>query len=886
MVRMLTGLVALGVALSATADETQLKEARARWLAGNYDEARAMYEELAKAEKPPAAAIIGISRCLECVGDYDKAFDVVMTALKRAKNNPDLLAQRASLLYLRGQYAEAEDAANQALAAKPDHFAARWVRGQSYRERGMLEKADADFRWFVRTYSDRSEMDKDITDPEELAFVGQAGIEYARTHNLGDQFHFILNEVYGDAIKADTTYWIVEQLAGELLLEKHNRAEAVESFDKALKLNPRAAEALAGKAMAGLQRFEVKDAEQFLDQALKINPKLLLALRTKADLAVMSGDLGAASKALEQARAVNPRDERTLARVAAVEVLMRRPASVEKIAKEILAINPKPAIFYHELASVLDARRKYSLAETYYQKAIALQPALPWPRNGLGLLYMHTDREDEAKKVLEEAFENDRFNVRVSNSIKVLNHLNDYKTIATANFRVKYNAKTDSILARYMAEVLESLHVEYKSQFGYAPPKPILVEIFSTHEMFSGRVTSLPDLHTIGACTGKMFAMASPKAKGVPRPFNWARVLRHELVHVFNLEQTNMECPHWLTEGLAVRAEKINLPARWNQVLAKSLSDDKLLNLDTITLGFIRPRDQDEWHLAYFQSYLYVTFLTKTYGEKSVGGMLAAYAEELNDDAALRKVCKVDKAAFEKAYREFIQDYAKNLPRGKEKAPGGKPLTLAQLQEAYEMDPDDADTAAKYAERLIVKDPAKARKLVDKILAAKANHTLAAVVKARLLAKAGDTEAAIKVLDAAQGSGATPELLLALGRLLAEADQPEKAAETLEQGRKLEPYESTWLEELAKVYKKTNDKAKRISVLKDLVKFDYDDFPSRKLLAQLLIEQGDFPGAEAAAREAMEIDLLDEEIQEVFFTALTKQNKNEEATRLKKILQD
>src|SRR5260370_35600632 len=106
-----------------------------------------------------------------------------------------------------------------------------------------------------------------------------------------------------------------------------------------------------------------------------------------------------------------------------------------------------------------------------------------------------------------------------------------------------------------MAEYLEQLYANYAKQFNYSPKGPILVEVFNNHEMFSGRVTALPDLHTIGACTGTMFAMVSPHGKRIRKPFNWGRVLRHGMGHIFNMEQTNFLRPHLHTEGLPVTNE-------------------------------------------------------------------------------------------------------------------------------------------------------------------------------------------------------------------------------------------------------------------------------------------------------------------------------------------
>ena len=81
-----------------------------------------------------------------------------------------------------------------------------------------------------------------------------------------------------------------------------NRGEALDAFDKALTINPNAAEALVGKGLAALQKFEVQAAQQFADHALRINAKLPEALRLRADAHVVAGDLKAARKDLDQAR--------------------------------------------------------------------------------------------------------------------------------------------------------------------------------------------------------------------------------------------------------------------------------------------------------------------------------------------------------------------------------------------------------------------------------------------------------------------------------------------------------------------------------------------------------------------------------------------------------
>ena len=56
------------------------------------------------------------------------------------------------------------------------------------------------------------------------------------------------------------------------------KPDAQQAFDNALKINPKAAEALVGKGQIALQQYEMKDADKFADEAIKANPRLPSAL--------------------------------------------------------------------------------------------------------------------------------------------------------------------------------------------------------------------------------------------------------------------------------------------------------------------------------------------------------------------------------------------------------------------------------------------------------------------------------------------------------------------------------------------------------------------------------------------------------------------------------
>jgi tetratricopeptide (TPR) repeat protein len=405
--------------------------------------------------------------------------------------------------------------------------------------------------------------------------------------------------------------------------------------------------------------------------------------------------------------------------------------------------------------------------------------------------------------------------------------------------------------------------------------------------MFSGRTVALPDLHTIGACTGKVVTMVSPNEKtsdGEParKPFNWARVLRHEVVHIFNLAQTNYLVPHWFTEGLAVSNEGFPRPAPWNKLLLERVPARKLLDLDTIDLGFIRPRDPMEWQQAYCQAHLYIQYIEKAYGPEAVGKLLAAFARGLDSAAAIKEGCKVEKAAFEKGYLAHLDGVVKTLG-GKRTAE--KRRTLQELRADYKKNPNDAETAGELALRLLPTRAAEARKFAEAATDIKKDQPKALYVLAMLAKKAADTKQEKTLLERAlDRKSPDPRVLKALGTLYYDASDFAKAAELFELGRKNAPHDREWLMELARVYAQMNDKGKQISVLKDLVPTDADDFDRRLRLAKLLQDGGKPAEAEKYARQALEIDVTSKEARQTLYKALRAQKKGGELKRVQDLL--
>ncbi len=149
--------------------------------------------------------------------------------------------------------------------------------------------------------------------------------------------------------------------------------------------------------------------------------------------------------------------------------------------------------------------------------------------------------------------------------------------------------------------------------------------------------------------------MVSPGEMQTHGNFGWARTLTHEMTHVFNLQQTGYNIPHWFTEGLAVYNEKILRPYRWTLLLRRRAAANTLMDLETVNAGFARAMDGDECQLAYCQSELYVEYMLARGGGDAPKKMVAAYAEDPATEAAIRKVFGISVAEFERGYKAFLR---------------------------------------------------------------------------------------------------------------------------------------------------------------------------------------------------------------------------------------
>jgi Tfp pilus assembly protein PilF len=866
--------------------EANLKEARRLLQNGRYAEAEEGLSALqgrAKTEpgrlSPPQKVAVALAQaeCQASQGEYAKAIERVKAAAAEGLPNADLPARLAELHLTRGDWEAAEAAMRQAEKIDPDHLQARFVEARLLELRGETDKAGLAWKWFVERYNDRRP--EIARSAEALLLVGQAAERYyrasARGGELSDALNEVINEIYEAALRADPNCWPAPWLEGRLFLSGYNERAAARELARAQQINPLSPAVLVTLGQADLQAYRLASGRAKAERALAINPHYAPAYVLLADLNISDERFVEAHDAARKAVAENPRDEEALGRLAASCRLLVDPVGAAAAELAALGHNPRPATFYAALGERLADRRKYHSAERAFLLAAAADPARAEAPIGLGMLYMQVGRETEAKALFDAAFDADPFNVRADNMIKVLRHMAAYTPIETRHYSVLVDPAQDQLLGRYMARYLESIYATLTSRFGYIPPGRTRIEILKDHQWFSGRTIGLPFVPTVGACTGRVVALASPRATRVP--FNWARVLTHEVTHVITLQQTEFNIPHWYTEALAVESEGYPRPQDWNRMLLERVPGRKLLNLDTINLGFIRPKEPEDRQMAYCQAQLYARYMLKRFGEEALIQMLMAYRRGLTTDRAIAACFHVEKDDFEKGYLSYLDEVVKTI---RTRVGEEKPVKFSELERQLKAKPDDPDLNARMAyEHFARRNYSDARPFAEKALELRPHHPLASYVKARLLESIGDsTEAILAVLEPAMDPKRPDERVVdLLAALKMKAGQLDEAERLYELARKDDPFHTRWIAGLARVHLRQKETAKFLGDLAMIAANDADDLAVRKALAERHLARGDAAAAERWANECLHIDVYDPAVHVLLADALSAGRKFAEA---------
>lgn len=451
----------------------------------------------------------------------------------------------------------------------------------------------------------------------------------------------------------DRLCWPARLTEAELLLEKYNSRDAIAALHETLRFNPRCAQAFYDLGRIALSRFGFDSAGDAMDALRSLNPQHPLADLLHAESRLVQNDAEEALYVLRRLTDRLPRLRPAHALAAAATALLYDEKATQAALDRYDDLSPGSAEAYCTAGRFLSMFRQYDQAAAMLEEAVHRQPAWPAPRLELALMEMQTGRDDRAVTLLTELMKLDPFNKRAANCVLLLEELAGYGELETEHFIVRYKPGIDEVLAKMMPQPLERIHEAVVSRFGWTPRGRTIIELMPDHERFAVRITGMPHVHTIAACTGPIIALEAPREgrKSLHHgTFDWVRVIRHEYTHTVTLQQTNYRIPHWLTEAAAVSMELAPRDYGECVMLADSWRGGTLFDLEQIKWAFVRPRKRGDRGKAYAQGHWMLQFMEERFGRDAVVDLLERYFHGEREELAIA-------GALQVSHRRFLAEF-------------------------------------------------------------------------------------------------------------------------------------------------------------------------------------------------------------------------------------
>ncbi|OFW20470.1 MAG: hypothetical protein A3H27_06680, partial [Acidobacteria bacterium RIFCSPLOWO2_02_FULL_59_13] len=663
--------------------QAALEEEKAMFVRGEYQDVIKRLEViLAKSPEDREAARVLLDARLE-VGDYSQVLQQGEELFRRHRE-PFFAEKAAEAAIHQGQYDRAVSLLEGLSTVRAD-----WLRGLLAQQKGQKETAQAAWERIVARWSKGSSLT-----PQERSIVAAALAELGRFEQA--------NQLYREAVEADPKDPSLKVRWGRLLLQKHNPGDAEGLFREALELNTSHIGALLGMAELAAGRWE-SQAPGTLKRALQINPNLTEARVMLARVELEYENYTAAAAQLDRALRVNPLLLGAWSLRAVSEYLQGNPAAAEQEwIPRILRENPSYGKVFADLGDFSVLKRQYGKAVEYYRRAVETNPDLSPTRSSLGINLFRLGKEEEARNVLEKAYQQDPYNMWTVNTLRLMDSFSRYDSLETARFRVKLHQKESAVLRPYVEELLEKSLQEMSQRYHYVPEQKVVFEMYPDHEDFAVRTLGLPGLGALGASFGPVVAMDSPSARARGE-FHWGSTLWHELAHVITLGITENRVPRWFTEGLSVYEENHARPG-WGDpmsaMIVQALQRFRILPLAELNSAFIRPRHPAMVPFAYFESGLICEFIAEKYGFSKILSLLNSYQKGENDAAAFREVLGLSLEEFDKQFLNYAREQTFGFAKAVDFEWARQDRTLEEIRQEVEKHPDNFFAQLHLAEAL------------------------------------------------------------------------------------------------------------------------------------------------------------------------------------------
>lgn len=490
--------------------------------------------------------------------------------------------------------------------------------------------------------------------PAQLRAVVDDLFMLAEAAWLNNEFQ-LANDAFGEIEKLAPKHVEAMLRWAELYAAKYASDLALQTVEELYAHAPKHPDVLAALAELVMDaRYDIPTVSKWLNQALAIHPTHARALRVRAEIEIDRNQWAAAEATLATVLRVNPKDTTALALLATAAWLQDQPQRYEQLRKQALDIDPTFAQFYRIIARSAVREHRYTQVIEFEKAAVALNPKAYDAMGGVGLGYLRLGLEKAGLEWLEKAWAGDRYNARNFNTRNLFTTTipNDYVTVVSTSFRLRYHKDDAVIFQRYITPMLEQAFAEMSKRYGFTPKTPVTIELYQDRADYAIRTTGLPDLSALGVCFGNVITAISPTNGGL----NWGMVLWHELAHVFALQLSNNRVPRWFTEGLS-EFETLRKRPEWRREndadVYGALLHNTLPSIAELSAEFMQP-DVGAVVVAYHLSSLAIEFLIEKYGFDKIVQALKLYGAGKQNREVLMAISGTSIIKLDEQFRGYL----------------------------------------------------------------------------------------------------------------------------------------------------------------------------------------------------------------------------------------
>jgi tetratricopeptide (TPR) repeat protein len=462
------------------------------------------------------------------------------------------------------------------------------------------------------------------------------------------------NEAFRTALKIHAKDPAPRVRWGRMYLDHWQASEARDLFKEAIALQKDYAPALLGLALVAGEQFE-SEAIKNAEAALKADPKLYEAHEVIARVRLEDGSPDKAAAAAQEALKIEPEALDAMALLGTIDLLDDKKET-PWMAKA-LAINKSYGKAYAIAGHFFIITRRYEEGIANYRKALEIDPSLNDARSDLGVNLMRLGEDVEARKHLEQAYNNGYQNPETVNSLRLLDSMKDYVTFKTPKTVLVLHKKEAELLRPYFQAEFDRALATYEKKYKFKLTKPVRLEVFPNHEDFAVRTLGMPGLGALGVTFGYTVAMDSPSGRK-PGQWHWASTMWQELSHVYALEMTGHRVPRWFTEGMAVYEETAAAPD-WGDRLDPGAIDaikkKQLLPVVELDRGFMHPTHPGQVMVSYFQGGKICNFIDQKWGYDKMISMLHDFGSKMTVTQVIQKEFDMSPEEFDRQFLAWLE---------------------------------------------------------------------------------------------------------------------------------------------------------------------------------------------------------------------------------------